>query len=223
MYLFLLKSKNKKQLHPRPPFRLPPRYRCYYFDCTAKRHDIESGAVRSSEDRKTSSVYLHGEAERDAVDDAVVALDVDRIVGVGPEGLLPDDGVVDEVLPDRVAVLQRHAADADEGRRGHGAARDLALDDVELEDVGGEGAAHGLVRLEGRVGGGEDREGPGALQLGGDPEGAQGGVELAEVVVPAEVGLLVALGDAQVAPDLPGSLEAREGGEETAEASPSRC
>eukprot|EP01083_Nonionella_stella_P040308 109470_1 len=116
------------------------------------------------------------------MDDAVGALNIHGVVRVRSEGLLADDGIVDEVLPHGVTVVERDASEGGEGGRGHIGRADLARDDVELEHIGGDGSTHGLEGLKRGVGGGEDGEGTGSGELGGDTSGLKKLGELAEVL-----------------------------------------
>ena len=158
------------------------------------------------------------EAKANTVDDTVAALNINGVVRERSERALSDDGVVDEVLPHGVTVSQG-SVEALEVGGPDGRGVELARDDVHLDDVGGDRSPESLVRLEGRVGGGEDGEGSGSRDLGGDAGGLEGVVELAEVVVSLQVHLLLALGDAEVSPDLSGSLEVLEGGEDVTSSS----
>merc|ERR1719221_1590624 len=160
---------------------------------------------------------VKAEAKADRVDDAVAALDVDGVVRVRAERLLADDGVVHEVLPHGVPVRER-AVEALEVGRGDLGRGELAFNNVHLDDVGGDGAAHGLVGLQGGIGGGEDGEGTGARELGRHARGLEEVVELAKVLVALEVVLLLAHGDAVGSPDLAGALEVLQGAEDVAAA-----
>lgn len=147
------------------------------------------------------------------MDDTVAALNINGVVRERSERALSDDGIVDEVLPHGVTVGQG-AVEALEVSGLDRLRVELARDDVHLDDISVNWSPEELVRLEGRVGGGEDGEGSGSLKLGGDAGGLEGVVELAEVIVTLQVHLLLALGNSKVSPDLSRSLEVLEGGED---------
>ena len=144
------------------------------------------------------------------MDDAVVAGNIDGEVAELPEGLLAEDGVVDEILAELAGVGDGLALEGGEGSAGDGAGGDVAGDDAVLAGLGRDGAVVLLVGLDGGVGGGEAREGTGTREVGGGAGGGEAGGEEAEVVVPLEVGLLLAHGNAVGSPDLSGSFQGGE-------------
>jgi hypothetical protein len=98
---------------------------------------------------------------------------------------------------------------------------DLPLDDVELADGSVEWTKHFLVRVNGRVDRGEDREGSCSSEFGGDAAGLETFDELVEVVVSLQLTFLLADGDTLSTPDLSRSLEALEGVDDGATATDS--
>ena len=73
-----------------------------------------------------------------------------------------------------------------------------------------DGATHGLERLDGSIGRGEDSVRARSSEGGSDTGGGETLSEKAEVVVALEVGLLLADGNAIGSPNLSRSLEASE-------------
>ena len=74
------------------------------------------GVGRGCRGRTTGSGISRVEEDADRVDDAVVALDISGEVSERTEGLLTDDGVVDEVLAELAAVCDGLSSESVKGR-----------------------------------------------------------------------------------------------------------
>mmetsp|Transcript_5914 Transcript_5914/g.11373 ORF Transcript_5914/g.11373 Transcript_5914/m.11373 type:complete len:271 (-) Transcript_5914:47-859(-) len=159
------------------------------------------------------------EAKANRVDDAIRAFNIHGVVIVGSEGLLSNNGIIDEMLTDGVTVNQG-SVEGIQGGSGNIRGSNLARDDVHLNDVSSDGSPEGFVRLKSRVSGGEDGVGS-SSELGGNASGLHSSGEFAEVLVSLKVVLLESLSDSKVTPDLSRSLEIFEGTGEVSSSSPS--
>ncbi len=117
------------------------------------------------------------------MDDTIVARNIDGVVTVWSEGLLSNNSIIYKVLSNGVTVVQLLATNGGQVSSGNIGRGDLSRNDVHLENIGCDWSTHGLVGLEGGVGGGEDGEGTSSRDLGSNSSGLKGFVEFTEVLV----------------------------------------
>mmetsp|Transcript_31547 Transcript_31547/g.66045 ORF Transcript_31547/g.66045 Transcript_31547/m.66045 type:complete len:282 (-) Transcript_31547:107-952(-) len=152
---------------------------------------------------------VESEAKANRVDDTIRAFNIHGVVIVGSEGLLSNNGIIDEMLTDGVTVNQGSGEGLQVGS-GNIRRSNLARDDVHLDDVSSDLSPEGFVRLKSRVGGGEDGVGS-SSELSGNASGLKRSGELAEVLVSLKVVLLESLSNSKVTPDLSRSLKIFDG------------
>jgi hypothetical protein len=139
--------------------------------------------------------HLHGKAKSNGMDHTVSALNINWVIGIGTKRLLADNSIIDKVFTNGITVFQWHATQTGQIGRGDGTRRNVSLDDVKFQYIGGDGTTEKLVGFEGGVGGSKDGEGSGAGDFVGNTGGLKGGVEFAKVFIALEVGLFLADGD----------------------------
>ncbi len=132
------------------------------------------------------------------MDHTISALNINWVISVRSKRLLADNGIIHKVFTNGITIFQWHATQTGQIRGRHGGRCNVALDNVKLQYIGGDGTTEELIRFEGGIGGSKDGKGSGAGDFVGNSGGLKGGVELAKVFVALEVGLFLADGDAWI-------------------------
>jgi hypothetical protein len=143
----------------------------------------------------------------DAVDNTVVASNIDGEVRESSESLLSDNGVVDEIFSELAGVGKGLSLDSCERGSGDTGCRDVSSDDAVVEDVGGDGSEVLFVSFNGGVSGSKDSEGASSLECGGNTSGCETGREKTEVVVSLKFSLFFSNSDTVGSPDLSWSFK----------------